>query len=736
MTLWRFGKDDLVPVILIVLLPLAIAAPQWLDWLKANPMLYYGALARDFVPGWLPGGPYIDPNNAFGTHALGRRAAMDWLQGTVPWWNPYSGVGLPLAAEYQPAAFFPLVFLLLLPQGPVWLQLSLQVLSGLGAYALLRQLGAGRLAATTGGLLYAVNGTLAWFAHAPALPVPFLPWVLLGIERARVAAALRIPGGWRLHAAAMAMSLLAAFPETAYLSGILAFAWAVLRGFQLERAVHLDYARRIAIGGALGIAFAAPQILPFFQFLPHADIGGHAADFAHSKLPGPAWIPSLVAPYFFGPFFHYSSHWTLLNHVWGGIGGYVTATIVVLAAYGFWVRRDALSMLLAAWIALCLAKTFGVGFVSSLWNLIPGVSITAFPRYAQPSWELAFVILAVFGLDHLARNATADRSASRAAWVAGALLLGATLAYSVRVWPHIAGSVGLRNWAVGATGWAVITAAACIFAMRLASPVRRARVIAAIVVFDASLMLFIPTLGNPRGGTVDIPAVHFLRDNLGLQRFFTLGPIQPNYGAFFRIASVNHNYLPVSERWVAWIRRHLDAGMGEPAVFNGGQPHSAAELRRNLDAYKWVGVKYVVAAGSENPFAGMPATHAAGIRSVYSDPALTIYELPNPAPYFETTGAACLLGVEGRTRIAAQCAGPATLVRRELFFPGWTATVNGAPAAIAEHREIFQAVALPAGRSEVRFDYAPPHILWAWLVSFAALAAWIYPTARRRLARR
>ena len=232
MTLWRSGREDLAPALLIALLPLAVAMPQLLDWLKSDPMLYTGGMTRDLTDAFLRGVPKIDPNSGFTTQALGYRAALDWLQGDVPWWNLYSGVGLPLAAEYQPAAFFPLTLLLLLPYGMLWQQLFLQFLAGLGAYALLRQLGLARLAATTGGLLFAFNGTLAWFSGASVQPIPFLPWMLLGIERARLKTTLDLHGGWRLFALSMALSLLAGFPETAYINGLLAFAWAILRGIE------------------------------------------------------------------------------------------------------------------------------------------------------------------------------------------------------------------------------------------------------------------------------------------------------------------------------------------------------------------------------------------------------------------------------------------------------------------------------------------------------------------------
>jgi hypothetical protein len=730
MTLWRFGRDDLPAVLLILLLPIAVAAPQLLEWVKADPMLYTGQFATGLADGYLPGRAYIDPNHGFGTQALGYRAALEWVGGRVPWWNPYSGVGLPLAAEYQPAAFFPLVFLLLLPHGVIALQLALQILGGLGTYALLRQLGVGRFAAATGGVLYAFNGTLAWFAHAPALPVPFLPWLLLGIERARAAALLGAAHGWRVLALAMAMSLLAGFPETAYIGGLLALAWTLVRGAVLDRPFRKSYAKRIAIGGAIGIAIAAPQVIPFFQFLVHAAIGSHH-DFSHAALNPESAIQSFVAPYAYGPIFAYMGHWPLLGNMWGGIGGYVTVALLASAAYGAAVRRDALSWLLVGWIVLAAAKTYRIEPAVTLWNLVPGISIAAFARYVQPSWQLAMVILAAWGLDNAVRNGGPVRGPWRAATAFTALVLAAAIAYGTTLWPHVSDSVALRNWALGSAAWAALSALACIALIRAAARPRARVALAALLAFDAMLMFAIPSLSNPRSGTVDMPAIRFLQANLGLQRFYTLGPIQPNYGAYFGIASINHNYLPVSRRWVEWVRENLDRA-ADDVVFNGEagraprQPTPADELRRNLANYQWAGVKYVVAYPGTNPLP--PGT---GAHKVYADTAMEIHELPEPKPYFEAIAGECALTFDDRLGVATDCRTPATLVRRELHFPGWTATVNGGEAAIDEYRGLFQAVELPAGRSTTRFDYAPAGVGWSWFVSLVALAALLLAGRKR-----
>lgn len=727
--LWRPAPEDRRAMLLIAVLPLLVAAPALLGVLAADPALYLSGLGADVQEGILKGVPYIDPNNGYSTQALGTLSVWQWLQGMVPWWNHYTGIGLPLAAEYQAGVFFPLTFLLLLPYGMAWMQVALQVFAGIGTYGLLRQSGAGRTAAATGGLLYAFNGTLAWFGHAPAAPVPFLPWMLWGVDRIAVHAQAQRSGGWGLLTFAMAMSLLASFPETAYLSGLLALAWTVVRGLQLPRAAWRAYTLGIVAGGLTGIAIAAPQVYSFLDYLRDAEIGEHGAAFAHSSH---AWVSiahSLVAPYLLGPIFGYASstrEW--IYHLWGGMGGYVTLALLTTALAGFWSRRDAIGWLLLAWCLATLLRTFGFPYLSHAWNLIPGVSWAAFFRYAPPSWELAMVLLAARGLDQWLRGGLDTRKERVLAAIVVVAGMALAVASAAQMWTGLTDARGLRNWAVGSIVLAGFVGAGAV--VLLGRGARGARILACVLVTEAIVMYAIPMLANPRAGRLDVDAVRFLRDNLGFHRFFTLGPFQPNYGAYFRIASINYNVLPNSSKWYRWVAEHLDQ-KADSVVFNGVQGGGGLEpLRRNRAAYEEIGVRYVVAGKGVKPFeTGDPAP------LVYQGRTLDVYELPGVKPYFESKAGQCTLETPYRSQVIADCKAPDRLVRRELFFPGWTATVGGVDAPVEEHLDLYQSVMLPAGRSEVRFDYAPRHIGWAWLACLLGFVAAFGPAIVRRVRR-
>ena len=753
MILWRIGREDLRPLLLITLLPLLVAAPLLLGVLNANPALYTAEMTIDAhgsavsgFQGLLPGQPVIDGDNGVTTQALGRLAAVELIHGHMPWWNSYTGVGLPLAAEYQPAAFFPPTLLLLLPQGTVLEHLLLQILAGWGTYALLRQLGLGRLAALAGGVLFAFDGTLALWGSANILPLPFLPWMLFGIERAQVKAMLGLRGGWRLFALAMALSLLGGFPEEAYLNGLLALAWAGLRLIQTPPDKRLAFTWRIGLGGVLGVALAAPQIFAFFESLPNAYLWIHGSTLMeHAKLPIAEIAPSLISPFVFGLPYGYAHIWSGAFKYWGGIGGYVTASIVIIAAYGVLARRSPLGWLLLGWTVLALGKMFGLPPAVFLWNLAPGVSVSVLVKYIQPTWVLALVVLAAFGLDDLVRSGP-RRAPLLGAASAALLIVGYCVVFGAHIWSSVHAIPGLRSWLVISLIWASLAALACVGLLAIRPSRWTAPAVAMLLMGESMVMFAIPTLCNPpRGTNVDMPAVEFLRRNLGFSRFYTLGPIAPNYGAYYGIASINHSYLPGSLLWVQYIQAHLDRGasgvnFGGDMMRQPMQPGAAQALLRNLPAFEWVGVKYVVTKANTPPTDDGPIQPAApesvgspsptsrphepsGMRKVYADAVMDIFELPNPSPYFEILSGQCAVVAHDRNAATANCTTPTTLLRRELFYPGWRVRIDGRPTAITKYGDLFQAVSLPKGKSVIRFNYAPPHILWMWLLTWIAIAS-------------
>ncbi|MGZ4807238.1 MAG: hypothetical protein ACXV5U_12730, partial [Ilumatobacteraceae bacterium] len=252
---------------------------------------------------------------------------------------------------------------------------------------------------------------------------------------------------------------------------------------------------------------------------------------------------------------------------------------------------------------------------------------------------------------------------------------------------------------------------------------RRAAALLSLVAVEAALLFMLPQLSTDRMSPVDTAPVEFLRSNLGLQRFYTFGPISPNYGSYFGIASINLNDIPMPKAWSDYIVTHLDAN-ANPVLFTGftrADPNGPAaffEFLRNLRNFAGVGTKYVLT--NADPPTGERLV-SQGLRQVFDDGRVAIFELPNVVDYFHALDPTCQVVPVNWQAANVTCQQPSTLVRLELNDPGWSASRNGSSAAIATYGEIFQSVEVPAGSTRVTFEFAPQHITLAWLAAVIAI---------------
>ncbi|HWE67265.1 MAG TPA: hypothetical protein VG298_11545, partial [Acidimicrobiales bacterium] len=393
------------PSLIVIASVFAGNALYLLHIFNPNPINLISGLGQVTGSGVFAGSVAADPNNGITAQTLGHLVALTWLHGHVPWWNPFEGLGSPLAGEMQSGAFFPPTLLLYFSNGQIWSHALVEVVAGLSTYFLLSRLGLGRLPALAGGIAFALNGTYSWFSHAPANPVAFLPLLLLGIEFAAARARQQRPLGWCTIALALALSVYAGFPETAYIDGVLAALWLIVRAVQLGRARGRFVLKAMA-GVATGLLLAAPLLVAFVDYLPSAFLGGHNGSFAAADLPHAA-LPQTVMPYVYGSINTFSGHDAtgLLSVIWGNTGGYLTASLVVLGLIGLaGPRHRPLRIVLAAWTVLALGRSYNVAPLQHLVNALPGMGDVAFYRYANASWELAVIVLAAFGLDDVLRK--------------------------------------------------------------------------------------------------------------------------------------------------------------------------------------------------------------------------------------------------------------------------------------------------------------------------------------------
>lgn len=191
---------------------------------------------------------------------------------------------------------------------------------------------------------------------------------------------------------------------------------------------------------------------------------------------------------------------------------------------------------------------------------------------------------------------------------------------------------------------------------------------------------------------------------------------------------------PLQTARTARYRRALEAGPG-------------SEQRRRLLAADNVGIVLQAAPGLKTELVEVPGHHpraylAAGARSVGPDEALLMMRDTDWDPFVEVLveedfpgsprppdGAPSpqtihsILYANNSVTIDAEAKRPSYLVLADTIYPGWGATVDGAPTAVFTANYLFRGIDLPPGRHEVVFRYRPRSVLWGAVGSFTGLLA-------------
>jgi hypothetical protein len=516
-----FAKRSLSPLapwLLMAVLPVCVHLPALTGWLHFDPLLAVSGVTEGTwtTNGLIAGRPgWVDANAGVTTEALGALAARDWLHGIVPWWNPFSGVGMPLAAEGQTTAFFlPFGLLLALPHGLLALRILLMMLAGVFTLALLRRLGLARMPATVGAALFQVNGVFAWMAHGPMMPVAFLPLLLLGLENA--AQGLRdhetIGGGYDFPWAIVFgtfWSLTAGFPETAGIDGLLAASWAMLRLVQSRHPAH--YAARVFFAALIGALLASPALWAFFQALPTDFLGDHAAPIAWAFLPA-NWS-LLLFPYLFGNIHYATAMLGQAGGIWARAGGYCDIVLVTLAVLGL--RRAgphaALRWLLLGWVLVFLARAAAIPGIGQMLDAVPLLGRSMLHVYVLPSWCMALSLLAAFGVNDWQRGAPAPIGpglcfaalATAAALAAGWSTLGP-------LWQAIP---SYRPYPILDLAEAGLVLVAITTLWRKPPAGWRRALLGTVIVGQAAALCAFPLLAGTRGRAIDAGSNRYLQDH-------------------------------------------------------------------------------------------------------------------------------------------------------------------------------------------------------------------------------
>jgi len=704
------GKLSFILFALIVI-PFAVRFQMFLGLRQQIPLAQFARINLGGSSG--PGRATLESNMGFTSQALGTRAAIDWFRGNVPLWNYYEGTGVPLAGEMQSAALFlPFILCLKSLYGQIYFHISLQILAGVCTFFFLRKIRLGVAAAFCGAVFFELNGTFAWMANAAYNPIAFLPMALLGLELAIESAQREARGGWLLLCASAAWSVYAGFPEVAFLDALLVIFYFFARASQLPSAVLRRLFVKLGICTLVTLLLIAPLVGQFADFLSFSYSDGRSNAGSACIDPG-IGVVALIVPYIYGPI------GALDFSYWGATAGYTGFSMLVLALAGVgWQWRNRIVQCFAVWAVICLLKIYGEPLTTHILLKVPFLDQIVLVRWLMPSLEFSFVVLSATALHEL----TARPRASLWAPVAIAI---ATVFTSL--WLAEAHGVFASGGSFYFTYAALNILFVGLFSLVCLSAWTMGRhstwVISLMGVLEAVLLFNAPILSAPRNYAFDTEGLAFLKNNLGFQRFYTLGPILPNYGSAFDAAELNYDDMPVNKFLVRYFKENLDPFMDatntKPNWHRGRNPRSNEIIRKRFPAFGMAGVKYIVTdPGEELGYL---------MHQVYRSGAMRIYELPKFTPYFDGPG--CEVHAISRDKAEVRCVQPTAIVRLESFTPNWKAFINGAPAEVSMYNGLFQSVEVPAGTSMLTFKYECPYgrwtvpMFWLGILAFVAVGA-------------
>jgi len=690
--------------------------------------------------------------------------ARELQAGRLSRWCPGLYCGLPLYSESQAGYFHPLKYLVY-PWMEPWQAFNLDTvgsiwLVGLATYGWLRR-HVGPVGAATGAAAFALSGfTWAHLVHTSMInalvSVPLAIWALeCSFDGGRLRGAV-------LGGLALACQVFAGHLQDAIFTTALVGLYGLYRAVAVERGARARGFVLLAAGTliGLGVAVSAVQWIPSKELL---DRSPRAGGLAYDELTYGSWhpelLPTMVVREAYGTRAR-DTDWMDGFYPYHEMNTYLGLTALGLAAIGAAAWRD---RWVGFWVLLAIvAGWLMLGRFTALFDLahrLPVAGSTRIPVRFHVWMALAVAALAAVGADRLSRPGVVRL---RGAVAIGLGMILASLPILAVVYSPIFEGRGLWNdpalrersgWLVdeliGASGrslglalagWLVADTAA-----RSTRPGERRAIAALLPVIIATDLLSAhrddsPTV-DPAYWTEPPASARAIAADPGHQRIYGLGQLsagEPGYASkpvdflvardtlawslapTFGLRSSAGETPMIPRRWKAymdatratpaWSRvegvSHVLTGQpGRIADWPPGVRAGRAYVHRNprpLPRARLVG-RPIYATG-EPDAARLVAAHAAelGDRIIVEDSAR-----PLPADARPIGSARIVAEEPERMEIVTRSADDAYLMLADTFDPGWSAAIDGRPAAVVPADLAFRAVYVPAGDHTVVFAYRP-----------------------------
>jgi len=677
-----------------------------------------------------------------------QEAARQLQHSQFPLWDPHNWMGQPLLGQAQPGVAYPLNWLLwltprqhgLLQMWAInWYFIVQHYMAALFCYLLCRDLGRSCAASLIAGLAFSLVGFIGWTDWPQMVNgALWAPLVFLFLLRA-----VRGVHPWAsasLTGACIGMAWLSGHHQAPiFLTLATAGAWL----YYILKDGRPDW--RMARLALLAMLFA--PIVGALQILPAQEYGRLAFRWAGAR-DHLAWDDVI-------PYYVHAKHALHPMYLFGIlIPGYgentgvflgIVAVSLALIAITVWWRQPMVKFFAAIALGGLVYSLGGHSvFQGFIYAVIPFVEKARVPAMAKLLFDIAFTVLAAFGVDALAAPKESEDASSR--WIrrinigvaAFALILGVT------VLALLVASKFQWEWddRVAMTVLFSVLLAALFYAWRTHNLTRRQALtlLTLLLLFEAgnqsSFMLADRNDSDRRNfldkawGNADI--AEFLHRQPGPFRVETqTEDIVRNWGDFYNVdfptaqagVTVNSFLLPthlLATRKLVGTKYTLARGPTNPAqseVFRGA---SGISVFQNSDVFNRAWAVHDI----------LPIRDVDQGRAFIEDHVNELHSkalsLEQPAPRLQACPAAKDLVfvtkyAPSNVSIHAEMSCAGMVVLSDTYYPGWYASVDGHPAPIYEVDLAFRGVPVPQGAHLVTFRYRPRSVYWGAALTLTGL---------------
>lgn len=615
--------------------------------------------------------------------------------GEIPFWNPYTHSGMPLLANFQSGAFYPLnLIFLVFNFNFAWaVYILLQpLLASLFMFFFLKEIKLSNLASFFGSLVFSFSGFMtAWFEWGNiGHTALWLPLILLAIEKNLKT----ISWKWLLVCLfALVSTFFAGHLQVFFYLFLVSMFYLLWRIFNSE----LKSKQKIKILFSFFVAFLLVFLLTSIQWLPTLQLIKLSARNINqpSLINQRDWFLPLkhlvqfIAPDFFGnpATLNYWGEWN-----YGELVGYIgiiplilSFFAIVVGGFNFW-----LVALFVAFLFLLPTPLAKLPFQLRL----PLIS-TSQPTRLLFIVDFCLSVLSAIGFNILTRHLKASRKK---------LIISICLVFFILLflWAFSYSRqliVSLRNLIL--PSGLVLMFMIFVFLISKKSLRLSGLLIISITVFD---LIRFSWKFNPFVKEDWIfpktKVIEFLEKDKSLWRMASLDRriFPPNFSAFYHFSTIE-GYDPLYLKNYGCLITRVESGVKETencANFNRiiSPQNSTSVLMDKLN------VKY---------FLSLNEISDPKLKKVFEAGETKVYENLKVKPrIFLADGEVVNLDyMENKISIEVENKNEGNLILRDLYYPGWKAKVDDKEQVIFLAEDYFRGVSVPAGRHKIDFFYWP-----------------------------